>query len=282
MTAVRNGTAQNGSPADLIDLGRYPVTDLDSRQGRALVATLRASLAERGVAILDGFLRKAAVEGIARETETLLRKAHREDVWGSPYLELPDQSYPEGHPRRAAVRSATWVLAYDLIPGDSRLRALYEWDPLMVFFGEVLERRPLYRFGDPLGALNLAVMPEGDVQGWHFDSTDFVISLAIRASERGGNFECASRIRSADDENYEEVGRVLRGERPERVEILPMVPGTLMIFVGRNALHRVSPVQGDVARHVALLAYDTKPGTDSSDLLKLVRYGRTEPVTAHA
>jgi hypothetical protein len=29
-----------------------------------------------------------------------------------------------------------------------------------------------------------------------------------------------------------------------------------------------------VPRYVALLAYDTEPGTDSSDLLKLVRYGR--------
>jgi hypothetical protein len=55
-----------------------------------------------------------------------------------------------------------------------------------------------------------------------------------------------------------------------------MTPGTLLVFEGRNSLHRVSPVQGRRLRHVGLLAYDTKPGTMGSDLLRSDRYGRTE------
>ena len=50
---------------------------------------------------------------------------------------------------------------------------------------------------------------------------------------------------------------------------------TLLVFAGRYSLHRVSPIAGSTARLVALLGYDTKPGTMSSDLLKEVRYGRT-------
>jgi len=57
-----------------------------------------------------------------------------------------------------------------------------------------------------------------------------------------------------------------------------MTPGTLMLFNGRRSMHRVSPVGGDVPRYVALLAYDTKPGTDSTDELKLSRYGRLPAV----
>jgi hypothetical protein len=53
-----------------------------------------------------------------------------------------------------------------------------------------------------------------------------------------------------------------------------MRPGTLLIFEGRNSIHRVSPIAGDVLRYVALLAYDTKPGTTSTELLRLSRYGR--------
>jgi hypothetical protein len=266
------------SPADLVDLERYPVTAPGSPRGREVLAQLRRARAERGVATLDGFLRPEAVEAICRETEALLPKAHREDVRGHPYLGLPDPAYPEGHPRRAALRSRTWVIAYDLLPRDSLARALYEWDPLMDFVGEILERRPLYRFADPMGALNLAVMVEGDEQCWHYDSTDFVVSLALQASRGGGLFECAAGVRSAEDENYEEVARVIAGRAPARVEVYPMTPGTLMLFHGRHSLHRVSPVEGEVPRYVGLLAYDTKPGTDSSDLLKLVRYGRTKPL----
>jgi hypothetical protein len=70
---------------------------------------------------------------------------------------------------------------------------------------------------------------------------------------------------------------VLGGDRA-RVETLPMRPGTLLVFEGRHSLHRVSPVQGRRWRHVGLLAYDTKPGTMGSDLLRADRYGRTEPL----
>jgi hypothetical protein len=66
----------------------------------------------------------------------------------------------------------------------------------------------------------------------------------------------------------------------EGVVTLPMTPGTLLVFEGRNSLHRVSPIKGDRLRHVGLLAYDTKPGTVSSELLREVRYGRTVPFAA--
>ena len=68
----------------------------------------------------------------------------------------------------------------------------------------------------------------------------------------------------------------LTGTR-DAVVTLPMVPGTLLVFEGRHSLHRVSPVGSGLARHVGLLAYDTKPGTMGSDLLRQDRYGRTEP-----
>ncbi len=264
-------------PADVVDLERYPIDALDSPRAEAVAAAARTSLAERGVAILPDFVRADALRTMVAETRALVPKAHREDVAvGTPYLELADTSFPEGHPRRTDIHSLTDVIAYDLIPQGAAVRGLYESEAFLAFLAQVLERRPLYRFADPLGALNLAAMSEGHVQGWHFDSTDFVVSLALQSSESGGNFECATRIRSEEDENYDAVADVLQGRAPERVEILPMVPGTLMIFYGRHSLHRVSPVQGDRPRYVALFAFDTKPGTDSSDLLKLVRYGRTE------
>lgn len=263
-------------PESLIDLERYPLTRPDSETLRARIAEARTSLAEKGVALLPGFLTPQALRATAQDIEKLLPQAHLEDVAvGTPYLELADPSFPEGHPRRTDIHSKTWVLAYDLVPAEAAIRRLYEWDGLMDFVGEVLERHPLHRFADPLGALNLTCMEAEHVQGWHFDSTDFVVSIAIQDSEAGGEFECAPFIRSDHDEHYDEVARVLGGDAGARIEVFPMTPGTLMIFQGRHSLHRVSPVRGSRPRYVALLAYDTRPGTDSSDLLKMVRYGRT-------
>lgn len=262
-----------------IDLERYPIEDLATEQARAVVAAQRHSLAQRGAAILPGFVKPEAVADMARVALALQPRAHLEDIHGTPYLAAPDETFPDGHPRRTLCHSLTWVIAYDLVPLSAPIRALYEWEPLKDFIGEVLERRPLYRMSDPLGALNLTVMEEGHVQGWHYDNAEFVVSLALQASDAGGKFECAPFIRSADDENYDTVARVLAEQAPDQVEVFPMVPGTLMIFAGRRSVHRVSPVVGHVPRVVALLAYDTRSESDSSDVFKLLRYGRSEAYT---
>jgi hypothetical protein len=101
-----------------------------------------------------------------------------------------------------------------------------------------------------------------------------VVSLALQPSQAGGEFENAQKLRTATDENYEDVQGVLLGNACDRVRIEPMHAGTLMIFNGRTSLHKVTPIEGDTLRIVALLAYDTQSGTDSSDELKLSRYGR--------
>ena len=183
-------------------------------------------------------------------------------------------------------------MAYDRFdPATSALRALFESDDLLAFVGAVLGRAPLHRYADPLGAMNLAVMVEGDQLGWHFDQTDFVVSLALQSSEGGGAFENVQRLRGpgagvpqsneggAVEERYDEVAAVLGGAG-DRVTTVPMTPGTLMLFEGRWSLHRVTPVTGPTPRHVALFGYDTQPGTMSSELLKQIRYGRSEPEPA--
>jgi hypothetical protein len=259
-------------PASRIDLARYPLLELGSARMRGVVAQAERDLARAGMAVLPGFLRGEVLGALAAECDALAALGHFSEVHGTPYIDVPDLAQPEGHPRRTLGRSALSAVAYDRFPATSALRALYEWDPLMEFVRVLLGRERLFRYADPLGALNLAVMREGDELAWHFDQTDFVVSLAIQSSEAGGEFECVPLIRSASDERYDAVRQVLSGEtKPITV---PMTPGTLMLFEGRRSIHRVSPVRGGRPRYVALLAYDTKPGTDSSDLLKRVRYGR--------
>ena len=274
-------------PAALIDLDRYPVLEVDGA-GAPVVACLAAELRETGVATLPGFLRSEALTDLVAECDALATGAHRQDVEGTPYLELPDPAkWPAGHPRLTWARSTVHAVAYDRFPcSTSGLRALFEWDALLVFVSRILGRMPLHRYADPLGALNLAVMRDGDALGWHFDQTDFVVSLAIQASEGGGEFENVQRLRWVEgggiDERYDTVARVLAGEAPELVTTVPMTPGTLMLFEGRWSLHRVTPVIGATSRHVALFGYDTKAGTMSSDLLKQIRYGRRQPEPSSA
>jgi len=262
------------SPAALLDLARYPILDLTAPAAQALTHHCRQQLDETGACELPGFLTPAATAALARESAALSVQAYHSEGYGTAYIEIPDFSLPDEHPRRIIGRNAVGVVAYDMFPARALLRRLYEWEPLMAFIGAALCKERLHRYADPLGALNLAVMGDGDELYWHYDQTDFVTSIALQDAEAGGDFEYAPLIRTATEENYERVRRVLQGDSDEVVRV-PMCPGTLLLFEGRYSIHRVTAVRGATPRLVALLAYDTKPGTRSTELLQLARYGRT-------
>ena len=258
--------------SDLVDLDRYPILDLDAPEAGALVADARRMLAETGACELPRFLSAAGLEACLADGHGLEGDAYASSGAGTAYLEEPDPSWPADHPRARRCRYAVGTVAYDQFPADSAIRALYEWDPLLAFVGAVLDR-PVYRYADPLGALNLAVMVDGDELQWHYDQTDFGVSLALQASDVGGTFDVVPRLRADGDERYPEVTAAIDGTHPG-VVTLPMTPGTLLIFAGRGSLHRVSPIAGERSRLVVLMGYDTAPGTRSTPGLQRARYGR--------
>jgi hypothetical protein len=261
---------------ELVDLTRYPIDVRGSDSYASSVAGAREQLTATGAAELAGFITVAGVAELQRDADALAQRAFHSDGLGTAYLELPSQDWPRDHPRTTWSHYAVGAVGYDVIPYASPLRRFYESAMLLDFLHDVLDRGTLFRYADPCGALNLAVMGEGDELQWHYDQTDFVVSLAIQPALEGGDFDVVPKLRTDADEHYDVVARVLEGTY-EGVVTLPMTPGTLLVFEGRHSLHRVSPIKGDRLRHVGLLAYDTKPGTVSSDLLREVRYGRTTP-----
>jgi hypothetical protein len=233
----------------------------------------RAQMRKTGACEIPSFVRAEALDAFINDARALAPRSHRSGGPGTVYLGFPDESFPPDHPQQWLGNYGVGAVAYDLFPADSPIRRLYEWDELTRFVAAILELDAIFPYADPLGALNLAVMTDDDELQWHFDQTDFVVSLALQDADTGGDFEVAPQIRSADDEHYDDVKAVLDGDHSQIVT-LPMTPGTLLVFAGRYSLHRVSPIHGTTPRLVALFGYDTKPGTMSSELLKEVRYGR--------
>ncbi|ETW93969.1 MAG: hypothetical protein ETSY1_36890 [Candidatus Entotheonella factor] len=260
-------------PDDLICLDRYPVNAPRSPEFQRLCEWAQAELDQRSVVVLPDFLQPHALQRMRQEALELFPLAHHMDGVATLYPEhKEDTTLPLDHIRRRRFHTSLHAIAYSLIPLDSPLRALYEWDPLMQFVGALLGLDTIYRNEDIFSALNLAVMTDGDEFGWHFDQTDFVVSLALQESDLGGEFNCRHAIRSDHDDNDAGVKSVVEW-RDEAIATVPMKAGTFMLFQGRHALHSVKPIQGDTPRIVALLAYDTKPGMVSSAALHKVRFG---------
>lgn len=263
---------------ELVDLDRYPILSCDSPAYKQLVADCREQLSELGACVLPGFVTNEAVRILAQEAEALAPVAYRTEVSGNAYLTEIDQTWADDDPRRFVDTTVLGAVAYDQIPAEAKIRAIYEWDQLMNFLADALGKEQLFRYADPMGAMNIAVMQKGDYLRWHFDQTDFVTSLLLQASEGGGEYEFVPMIRNNINENYPQVKAILNGSR-EGVIKLDIEPGSLVLFEGRNSLHRVTRIEGKTLRHIALFGFDTKPGTMSSDYLRRIRYGRTEALT---
>jgi hypothetical protein len=262
------------SIADLIDLERYPVHDLSSDGGCELVASCRASLNSTGACRLDGFVTVQAVERMTGEAGQLVDQAYRQDDVHNVYFEDIDPSLPDDDPRRLLQHSSQAAIAWDLTPADAVVRRLYEWDGLTEFIAAALEKDRLFKSADPLGACNITTYREGDELGWHFDRSEFSVTLMMQKAEEGGDFEYVPNLRSGQEENYPGVRRLLLGDRTE-VIAMPSEPGTLAFFRGRHSIHRVTPVKGNRLRINAVLTYAENPNYKLNDYTQRLFYGRT-------
>ena len=74
--------------------------------------------------------------------------------------------------------------------------------------------------------------------------------------------------------NFEGVRDVLNGKTA--VKTLSMPEGTLVLFRGRNAMHRVTPTIGERTRMLVVLAYNSKPGIAISPEASMTFYGRVD------
>ncbi len=166
--------------------------------------------------------------------------------------------------------------AVHLIPSGAPIRRLYESDDLTSFIAGVLGKPVLYRSADPLDALEIAIFDDGDELGWHFDNSEFSVTVMYQESEAGGHFEYHPWLRDEHDENYPGVRKVLLGTS-DGVVTLPGRPGTLAVFRGQHALHRVTPVSGPRPRINSVLTYGEHPGMTLNRLTQELFYGRTAP-----
>lgn len=257
----------------LIDLAVYPIGELGSEQAQQLIAECRRLLAVSGALALPGFLTGEATLLLAAEGRQLDRAAHHYATDHTIYFDQPDDTLPGDHPKCLRVRTDKGNVPYDLIPAMSRLRQLYEWEGLLEFVAAVLNEPRLYRHADPMAALNINAHGEGQELGWHFDRTEFAVTLSLQQSEYGGIFEYVPDLRRDDDENFDGISRILSGDRVGVME-LQSEPGTLTLFRGHHSLHRVTPSRGSRKRLMAALSYVREPNVIFSAYARNLFYGR--------
>ncbi len=257
-----------------LDLDRFPLDSLASRAGAALVGSCRAALDLKGMFSLEGFVRRAALARCVADVKPVLNTesfthARRHNA----YFEDSVPGLAADHPALAQAETRNHTICADQI-ADSLVIQIYEWPPLARFLAAVMGKSVLFPMDDPLARVNVMAYRQGEALGWHFDRAEFTTTLLLQAPVTGGAFRYRSDLRSADDPNYDGVARLLAGEDKE-LQTLPLTPGTLNVFKGRNTIHQVTPVEGPRERIIAVFSYYERPDVQMSDAENIGFYGRS-------
>ena len=253
---------------NIVDVKSYPLTDQNFR------SSCRETLNQTGILVMRHFLKPECVSAIRREGEEGKHRAYFCRQEHNVYLTQPDEAFPTDHPRNRTVISSKGCITDDVIPADSPLRALYDSEEFRAFLCSVLDESSLFEYADPLASINLHYAEPGQELGWHFDNSSFAITLMIQEPDEGGEFEYVGGMRDAenDEMNFEGVEKVLDGETEPKQ--LNMDAGAIVLFRGRNAIHRVAPVKGSRTRMLAVLAYNSEPGIALSESARMTFFGR--------
>jgi len=196
----------------------------------------------------------------------------------NPYLYAEDnQKLPKDHPKRTFMNRYNGYLNSDCFPKNSEMKYLYETDELLKFISSCLGVSPIYRWADPLACHAYNVMKPKGILPWHFDSCEFTLSLMIQKPQKGGIFEYVPNIRQPGNENFDEVKKVLNGDRT-RVRQLKLEPGDLQIFKGRFTLHRVTEIEGQISRYMCIPAYVLDPWRVNTPEHSKAIYGKVLPI----
>lgn len=252
-----------------LDTERHPIGD------ESYVAACRQHLDRDGAIVLSGFATPDAVRQVVEQSASREADAFYAVGTHNVYLTAPDEALGDDHPFNRQVRSSKGLIADDEIPADSPLREIYHDDSFRRFLCGVLDIAAVHPYDDDLSSINVHFAAAGLELGWHFDNSSFAVTMLLQAPEGGARFECVPDVRDADagDMAYERVGEILDGEEP--VTMLDFEPGDLVLFRGRNALHRVTPSEGATTRLLAVFAYNDQPGIGLSESALATFYGRT-------
>lgn len=258
----------------LINLEKFPLDRPQSRSFHSLRLRCKDELATSGSTSLDGFLKPEICREAVKEITPILDSqsfTHRRKH--NVYFLDDVPGVDPNHPALKKIETINHTVCADQL-GNCMVTRIYEYPPLVHFLSGIMGKSELFTMDDPLARVNVMAYRQGEALNWHFDRSEYTVTLLLQSPQAGGRFEYRADLRNDQDPNYDGVARLLAGHDPGKC-ILDLNPGTLNIFRGRNTAHRLTPVEGNRDRIIAVFSYYEFQGKMFSEQERLGFYGRT-------
>jgi len=254
--------------ADLINLDAHPIGDAGFQD------RCRSTLDEQGALVLAGFFSPAFRRAVLDEVDGREHQAFYANSTHNIWLTPPDRSQPADHIFNRQIVSTKGLLADDQIEHASPLRTVYDSAEFRTFIASVVGVEALFPYADELSSINVHFHRDGEELGWHFDNSSFAVTALLRAPAAGGVFEYVPNLRDAQTGEQNFAGVAAAVDTRQGVRVLDFGEGDLVLFRGRNSMHRVTPSVGSTTRVLVVYAWNDQPGIGLSDSAKQTFYGR--------
>ena len=253
----------------LINTDQHRLTDANWMMAK------RKELDAQGAVQMRRFLQPDALGALQKEAAMGLNKAYFKPQSHNIYLDKGDEARPDSHIRNRRVTSSKGCITDDQIAAESVLKLIYHHTDFVYALCFILGEDALHPYADSLSSVNIHYARRGEELNWHFDNSSFAVTLMIQPATAGGTFEYVRNVRDADrgEMGFIRAEAVVDGRQP--ADQLRLNAGDLLLFRGRNSLHRVTPVADDSTRQLAVLAYNSQPGVSLSETAQMTFYGRT-------
>ena len=253
---------------DIIDYNSCPLLD------EKFINHCFEVLNREGAVTVKNFLTSKTISSLVVEAKNNQHKAYYSDSTHNIYLTPRDESLPDDHIFNLQIKSSKGCITTDQIPDNSALKAVYTSEVFKNFIAAIVGEKALYEYEDPLSSINIHYAKNGQELGWHFDNSSFAVTLLLQKPLNGGVFEYVKNVRNSEsgEMGFDKAKEVITGKIVPSV--LNLDPGTLVLFKGRDSMHRVTPTVGEKPRYLVVFAYNSKPGVSLSKSAQKTFYGR--------
>ena len=232
----------------------------------------RESLEKNGILIFKSFISNSGLNLLQKEASDLKESAFRSSSEYNVYISEYDNAFSADSPRNRIMSTSKKCIPNDLIPNQSILQKIYDSPLVRSFFLDLLDKDELHPYEDPLSSININYYDKGDALGWHFDNSDYTITLLVKNCIKGGVYEFFNDMRYKNDkEDYDLVEKILdkkvKGTRVNSIE------GDLMIFKGNKSIHQVTAVE-EGERILVTFNYNEESGVSLSEQSRKTFFGR--------
>jgi len=287
-----------------MNTSKYPwlcSPDLSSPEAQAQVEQARHKYQTEGAVTFPEFIENKALEAVVADCRKQEDAAFTTDDTHTAYLKQVDmQLHPPDSVYNHSMRTQVASIAFDELSMDSPLVLLYQHPTLLQLVSLIVQKTPLYLSADPIGCCSINVFRPGYYHSFHFDESEFSTTIMLQeASDSStGLFQYTRPLRDTTDDlalprvaaaiethdetctqRFAETAAATHHENEDdptmHLSTLDFQPGTLSIFSGSRSLHRVTRVNGDQSRLVAVLTYSSTPNFVNTPETQRLFWGRS-------